>query len=371
MLHQAVISKVAEIRTDLDRFHDVEVRLLIEHGFKVARMVFAEQIADGPEQRNRLLQLAGSRLAFTAKDCSPTSGDSALASSEPNDPAVPGGNADSPETVEQLLSELSRIQQCITRWTSAVFDSRDWATWASGAVALTYGVCLAAVIALGINWRIARETTDLKSKTVAANDARDQAVQEREKIKGVYAPLKDAYNETWSFQVSYLDSDEIAKSLSIRDRLQWNSIMRTPRTAPRPSASEDFNNLHTVVGRQSEVFEAQVLWRRRLSMEDAQGLIRGRVMDFVFPNAKTETKILLEFEGDLTGAEIPEEIPIQFTQSRSLDPQSEFPMRRYRVVFQRVGEGKHYQGQLLHDRLKDKDEKPLAIATFHLRKDSP
>ena len=120
-LHPVVQAEVQSIRTDLDRFSDVEINALVQHGYEVARKVSGQMTAD---QSGKPSQPPWAPIPSDKLTTRKLSKSKSLA----------------PSTPTQLARELRRSSRRRV-WTT-LLDPRDWPSYLYVFVALVLFVYL-------------------------------------------------------------------------------------------------------------------------------------------------------------------------------------------------------------------------------------
>lgn len=166
-LHPVVQAQVASLRTDLDRFSDLEVAAIVRHGYEVARATHRQiadrsdvPVHDGPawDPLPGRHELAGTALA----EAPTTDG--------PDGPPGPGRHALTARRAATVPA--ARLAATLRRggrrrvW-STLFDPQDWPSWIYAALGLIVFVVLPAWV-----WRVHRHAALLTSviDSIAAGD---------------------------------------------------------------------------------------------------------------------------------------------------------------------------------------------------------
>ncbi len=120
-LHPVIQAEIQSIRTDMDRFSDVEINALVQHGYEVARKVSGIKAAD-PSGKSSQSPWAP------------------IPSDKPTKPKPSKSNSLAPSIPTQLARELRRSRR--RRIWKTLLDPRDWPSYLYVFVALVLFVYL-------------------------------------------------------------------------------------------------------------------------------------------------------------------------------------------------------------------------------------
>ena len=138
-IHPVLQTEVASIRTDLDRFSDLEVNALVGHGYEVARSVHRKMATTSPSPVHEgpvWLPLPGSDVlrtvvpaaARSAAGGAPSAPGEPPPADEPRSTAFAGTARRAATDPRALLAKTLRASSRRKVW-STLLDFRDWPSW--------------------------------------------------------------------------------------------------------------------------------------------------------------------------------------------------------------------------------------------------
>lgn len=385
-LEPELVHATRQIRTDLDKFSDLEIRCLVRQGYMVARNalivdhLFTE--TQRPEIRDRTKRPWDPTI--------PANGDGKRV--DDTAVAMAAMRSRAAAQVRQEVDEVERNQRGSMRWITSLFSPADWVSWVSLCCLLLY----AAMIGGSWWWNYVRASQAEAAAKVLAKESEDWQ-QDFSTFRYTFQ------DEDWIFRITYRDLQTIHGQLSERSlELIEKFVDAGPNSLKQlPSAEativSSYRRLKLVTDLESESAriseDAAYVSMRPILGRENEYLFTGFVPRFLFPpkDQKTEDDaLLIQFYGIVkqqigdasdgvvgTGGNGARQVTLDFFQYRLADPEvtagrtppgAKETVANFTVEFSEVANNE-FEGDLVHPVLKGADGKGISIAKVMLKKE--